>query len=265
MSQHTVTSADGTSIAFDRAGTGPAVILIQSAGMTRTHPTLSGIATTLSPWFTVINYDRRGRGDSGDTQPYAVRKEIEDLTALIAYAGGTASVFGGSSGAALALRAAAGNPAIGRLALWEPPYHVDDSAPTLPVDFADQLEGLIGAGRPGEAVERFLVEAAELPRAALAEMRHGPMWAEMEATAHTLGYEARVMGPANRLPADLVATVTQPALVLNGACSPAWMRSAGLAVTRHLAGSVHRVLDGQAHNVSVEAIAPELLEFFVTR
>jgi pimeloyl-ACP methyl ester carboxylesterase len=125
----TVISADGTVIGFDQSGAGPAVILVQGALMNRSDPVMTGIAAGLSRWFTVLNYDRRGRGGSGDTQPYAVEREAEDLDALIAAGGGQAAVFGGSSGAGLVLRAAARNPAITRLALWEPPYHVDDSAP----------------------------------------------------------------------------------------------------------------------------------------
>ena len=141
----TVISADGTVIGFDQSGAGPAVILVQGALMNRSDPVMTGIAVGLSRWFTVLNYDRRGRGDSGDTQSYAVEREAEDLDALIAAVGGQAAVFGGSSGAGLALQAAARNPAITRLALWEPPYHVDDSAPRLP----DRLRGATGRPGPG--------------------------------------------------------------------------------------------------------------------
>ncbi|MFC7587642.1 alpha/beta fold hydrolase [Nonomuraea antimicrobica] len=127
-----VKSADGTLIAFDRHGRGPAVVLVQGAFMDRRHPLMTAIATGLARWFTVYAYDRRGRGGSGDTPPYAVEREIEDLAAVIEAAGGSAMVFGGSSGAALALEAAAVSPAVSKLAVWEPPYHVDDGAPALP-------------------------------------------------------------------------------------------------------------------------------------
>jgi alpha-beta hydrolase superfamily lysophospholipase len=262
MATGEVASADGTTIVFDRYGEGPAVVLVHGAFTGRAHPTLSDVAAALAPWFTVFNYDRRGRGGSGNTLPYAVRREIEDLMAVVGIAGGPAMVFGGSSGAGLALEAAAGNPAVTRLALWEPPYHVDASAPALPHDFAARLESLVTDGRRGDAVERFLVDAAGAPAGAVEAMRRQPSWAETEAIAHTLAYEAAVMGPGNALPAGRLAAVTQPTLVLTGGESPAWLVSAGQAVTATVPGAVHRVLDGQTHNVSAEALAPELLEFF---
>jgi pimeloyl-ACP methyl ester carboxylesterase len=259
-----VTSADGTTISFDAAGAGPGIVLVHGAFTGRAHPTLRSVATALAPWFTVYNYDRRGRGGSGDTQPYAVEREIEDLAALVATAGGTAMVFGGSSGAGLALSAALVNPAITKLALWEPPYHADPSAPRLPGDFAGRLTALVDAGRPGDAVERFLVDAADAPAAAVAAMREQPSWAGMEAIARTLAYEAAVMGPGNALPAGRLATIAQPTLVLTGGASPGWMAGAGRAVAAAIPGAAHRVLPGQTHNVAPGALAPELLEFFST-
>ena len=246
----TVTSADGTVIGFDQSGAGPAVILVQGALMNRSDPVMTGIAAGLSRWFTVLNYDRRGRGGSGDTQPYAVERE--------------AAVFGGSSGAGLALRAAARDPAMTRLALWEPPYHVDDSAPRLPDDFAMQLDGLVRAGRRAEAVELFLVKAAEASPRDVAALRDQPFWPAMEAAAQTLAYEAFVMGPDNELPAGLLAGIAQPTLVLNGGASPAWMGHAGKAVASAIPGAVHRVLEGQSHYVAPEAIVPGLIEFLIT-
>jgi pimeloyl-ACP methyl ester carboxylesterase len=257
-----VTSADGTSIAFDRSGTGPAVVLVHGAFTGRAHPILSEVAAILARWFTVFNYDRRGRGDSGDTPPYAVKREAEDLAALIETAGGSAMVFGGSSGAGLVLHAAAQNPAISKLALWEPPYHVDESAPRLPPDFAARLDALIRKGRRADAVELFMVEAAAVPAEAVAAMRLQPSWPDTEAVAHTLPYEAAVMGPGNTVPASELAAITQPALVLTGGNSPAWITKAGKAVARTIPGAVHRVLDGQTHNVSPTALVPELVEFF---
>src|SRR5213595_1831296 len=165
----TAVSADGTPIAYDHYGDGPPLITAAGAFCART--TTEPLARALAAQFTVLNYDRRGRGDSGDTAPYAVEREIGDLAALIAAAGGSAAVFGGSSGAGLVLQAAARNPAITRLALWEPPYHVDDSAPRLPDDFAAQLDGLVRAGRRAEAVELFLVKAAEASPRDVAAMR----------------------------------------------------------------------------------------------
>jgi alpha-beta hydrolase superfamily lysophospholipase len=257
-----VTSADGTSIVFDRSGTGPAVVLVHGAFTGRTHPILSEVAAILARWFTVFNYDRRGRGDSGDIQPYAVRREVEDLAALLEIAGGSAMVFGGSSGAGLVLHAAAQNPAISKLALWEPPYHVDESAPRLPHDFAAQLDALVRNGRRADAVKLFMVEAAAVPAEAVAAMRLQPSWPSIEAVAHTLSYEAAVMGPGNALPAEVLAAITQPVLVLTGGNSPEWITKAGEAVAGTIPGAVHRVLGGQAHSVSPTALVPELLQFF---
>lgn len=257
-----VTSADGTVIGYDKSGAGPAVVLVQGALMDRADPVMSAIAAGLARWFTVFNYDRRGHGDSGDTPPYAVEREIEDLAAVIAAAGGSAAVFGGSSGAALALRAAAVNPAISRLALWEPPYHVDGTAPKLPAGFASQLRELVSNGRRGAAVELFMVAAVQAAPDTVAAMRAQPFWPQLEAAAQTLAYEADVMGPRNELPAGLLATVTAPTLVLNGGDSPGWMTSAGTAVARAVSGGVQAILKGQAHNVDPSAIVPAVREFF---
>jgi len=229
----------------------------------KSHPTLAAVADALAPWFTVFNYDRRGRGESSDSQPYAVAREIEDLAAVIAAAGGSAMVFGGSSGAGLALDAVAGNPAISRLVVWEPPYHVDGSAPDLPDDFADQLSALVADGRRGDAVALFMTAAAEVPSEAVAAMRADPSWAGVEAVAHTLAYEAAVMGPGNALPTARLAAVAQPILVLTGGNSPEWMVNAGKAVAAAVPRAVHRVLDGQMHNVAAAALIPELLGFFM--
>ncbi|GGS87689.1 alpha/beta fold hydrolase [Nonomuraea spiralis] len=257
-----VTSADGTVLAFDSCGAGPAVVLVNGAFGDRAHPTLAGVAAALSPWFTVVNYDRRGRGGSGDTLPYAVEREVEDLAAVIGAAGGTAMVFGGSSGAALALEAAASGLGITRLAVWEPPYHVDDSAPPLPDDFAERLAALVDAGEWEEAVERFMVAAAQVPVEAVAAMRADPSWSYLKGVARTLAYEAAVLGPGNRLPGARLAAITRPVLVLSGERSPGWMAAAALAVAAAVPGARHRVLEEQAHAVTAEALVPELLEFF---
>ncbi|PZG25291.1 alpha/beta hydrolase [Spongiactinospora gelatinilytica] len=227
----------------------------------RAHPTLREVAAALAPWFTVVNYDRRGRGDSGDTRPYAVEREVEDLAALVAEVGGRAMVFGGSSGAALALEAALRLPEITRVAAWEPPYRVVADAPALPDGFAARLEALVDDGRPGDAVEEFMVRGADIPAEAVAAMRGQPFWEEAEAIARTLAYEAAVVGPGG-VPSERLASLGRPALVLTGQDSPAWMVAAGKAVAAMIPGASCRVLDGQAHNVSPVALAPELLEFF---
>lgn len=260
----TAISADGTPIVFDRHGSGPALVLVHGAFTGRGHPTLTGVATGLAPWFTVFDYDRRGRGASGDTAPYAMEREIEDLAAVMAAAGGAAMVFGGSSGGALALEAAARLPEVVKLAVWEPPYHVTPDAPDLPGGFGARLARLVREGRRGAAVELFMVAAAQVPAELVADMRASPSWAELEALAHTLAYEAAVMGPGSALPSRRLAAIDRPALVLNGELSPAWMAAAGRAVAAALPRAAHRVLEGQAHGVAAGALVPELLEFFVT-
>jgi pimeloyl-ACP methyl ester carboxylesterase len=260
----TTRSVDGTLISYDRVGSGPAVVLVHGAMTDKSHPMLVSVATALQPWFTVFNYDRRGRGGSGDTQPYAVAREIDDLNAIVTAAGGSAMVFGGSSGAALVLAAAARNPAIAKVIVWEPPYHVDAGAPDIAADFAEQLHALVAAGRRGDAVAMFMTEAAEMPADTVAAMRADPSWAGAEAVAHTLAYEAAVLGPKNALPISVLTAIAQPALVLNGGNSPLWMMNAGKAVAATIPEAAHRILDGQTHNVAAEALTPELLEFFTS-
>ena len=258
-----VVSADGTRLAVDHCGDGPPVVLVHGALTGRRHPLLATLATELATCWTVFNYDRRGRGGSGNTAPYGVERELDDLDAVISQAGGTAMVFGGSSGAALALRAAArSSRGITRLALWEPPYHVGAQAPSLPEDFADQLGRLVASDRRDDAVELFMTAAAEVPRAAIPRLRSQPMWAEAVHLAHTLTHEARVMGPANALPAQLLAQVRQPALVLYGGASPPWMAAAALAVARALPHATTHCLPGQTHGVDPDTLVPELMAFF---
>jgi pimeloyl-ACP methyl ester carboxylesterase len=173
-SMKTVMSKDGTAIAFDQSSQGPALILVASASATRKDQV--SLAAALAPHFTVLAYDRRGRGESGDTAPYAALREIEDLDALITEAGGAAFVFGHSSGAVLALEAARRLPGkIAKLALYEPPFIIDDSHPPLPQDAAAYLTGLVSAGRRGEAVEYFMRQLG-LPAEMIAQMRHSPIW-----------------------------------------------------------------------------------------
>ena len=257
-----VHSKDGTTIAFDQSGEGPAIILVGGAFTDRSQPTLVQLAALLAPHFTVINYDRRGRGDSGDTAPYAVECEVEDLEALIVEAGGSAFVCGFSSGAALALEAARGL-AITKLALYEPPFIVDGSRPPLPQDFATQLKELASSGRRGDAAELFMTKAAEVPVEVVAQMRQAPFWPGVEAVAHTLIYDTTIMGDNNALPTERVASVAVPTLVIDGGASPVWMRNAAQAVAEALPNAQHRTLEGQTHNVAPDALAPVLEEFFV--
>ncbi len=187
----TVTSKDGTRIAFDQSGQGPALVLVSGASATRLDE--ASLAAALAPSFTVFAYDRRARGDSGDTVPYAVEREVEDIEALIDEAGGTAFVFGHSSGAVLALEAVRLLPTkIAKLALYEPPFIIDDSRPHMPEDFVSHLNELVATGRRSEAVERWM-EFLRTPDEMLAEMRQSPWWPQLEANAQSLVYDATIM------------------------------------------------------------------------
>ena len=223
----TVQSRDGTTIAFDRSGVGPAVILVGGAFQYRAiDPRTAHLTELLAQRFTVIHYDRRGRGDSGDTAPYAVEREIEDLGALIKEAGGSAFVFGMSSGGALALDAAASGLAITKLALYEPPLVVDDGRPPVPEDYVERLTELVSAGYRGDAVEYSMTKAMGMPAEAVAQMREAPIWPAFEAVAHTLAYDGTLMhGVSQGTPSPLRrwASVTVPTLVIDGEASPSWM------------------------------------------
>jgi pimeloyl-ACP methyl ester carboxylesterase len=255
-----VTSKDGTSIAFDRLGQGSAVILV--GGVLGDRSQQAPLAALLAEHFTVFNYDRRGRGESEFTPPYSVEREIEDLDAIIDAAGGEAFVYGTSGCAILALYAAAAGlaPKIKKLALWEPPYIVDDSRPPAPQDYKAQLTELLAAGRRGDMVELFMTKAVGMPVEFVAPMRQAPWWPAQEALAHTLIYEATLMGDFS-LPKEQVTSVTVPTLVIDGGETP-WLSHAAQAVADALPNAQRRTLSGQPHNVAPEAIAPALEEFF---
>jgi pimeloyl-ACP methyl ester carboxylesterase len=255
-----VTSRDGTAIAFDRSGEGPAVILVGGAFQHRAFdPGTAELAALLAGHCTVFHYDRRGRGDSGDTPPYAVERELDDLDVLIEHAGGSAFLYGSSSGGNLALAAARRGLPVGKLALWEPNFLVDDSRPPLPHDYVPQLEARIAAGHRGDAVEYFLTAAVGLPGEFVAPMRGAPMWPGMEAVAHTLPYDGRVVD-GFRLRADELGSVDTPTLVMAGGQAP-WLRSGAEALAQALPHGTFRLLDGQGHDVAPEAVGPALVEF----
>ena len=254
-----IRSSDGTEIAFDRLGDGPPVVLVSGASCARdVHAQL---AELLADRFTVLNYDRRGRGDSGDTAPYTVDREIGDLAAVLDAAGPAAAVFGNSSGAVLALRAAAAGLPIARLALWEPPLMTDPDAPRRQREYATELSALLAAGRRGDAMALFL-GLVGVPAEMIAGMRGAPMWPGMEAIAPTLGYDAAVMGDS-MLPADVSSSVKARTLVLTGGASGPWAIAAAAAITGALPGTEHVTLDGQDHNVAWDVIAPPLRQFFL--
>jgi pimeloyl-ACP methyl ester carboxylesterase len=257
-----VISKDGTAIAFGRSGEGQPIILVDGAFCSRAFGPMGPLAGLLAPHFTVFTYDRRGRNDSSDTAPYAVEREIEDLDALIKEAGGSAFVFGLSSGGGLALKAAASGLSIKKLALYEPPFvAVDDSDPRPPEDAATQLTKLTSSGHRGDAVEFFMTKVIGTPIEAVTPMRQAPIWPALEAVAHTLAYDVTLMGDYS-LPTERVASVTIPTLVIDGENSPAPLRRAVQAVSDALPNAQRSTLEGQTHDVSPEVLAPVLEEFF---
>ena len=254
-------SKDGTSIAFEKFGDGPPLILVVGAFNDRS--TGKGLAESLAPRFSVLTYDRRGRGQSGDTLPYAVEREIEDLAALIDEAGGAAAVFGYSSGAFLALQAAAHGLAITRLALFDPPYVVGNGLADPAVDHAANLAELIAADRRGDAVEYFQSKMVGIPDDVVAQLRHAPFRPALEAMAHTLVYEATILGDRS-LPTEMAGTVTMPTLVVAGGASP-FMRAAAQALAEVLPNGQAHVLEGLGHDIEPSALGPVLEEFLVQR
>jgi pimeloyl-ACP methyl ester carboxylesterase len=251
-------SADGTSIAFDREGDGPALVLVVGAFCDRS--TSAALATLLAPHFTVLRYDRRGRGSSGDTPPYAVGREIEDLSAVVAAAGGPAFVYGHSSGAALALEAVVDGLPATRLVAYEPPYIVEGTR-ARPDRLAERVSQLLAADERSKAAELFLLEGPQSPPEVVTMMKGAPVWARFEALAHTLPYDLALLGD-QRIPVERLTTVDVPTLVVSGAASPQWARQAAESVARAVPHSQHRVLEGQTHNVADEVLAPVLISFF---
>ncbi|WP_219511498.1 alpha/beta fold hydrolase [Nonomuraea ceibae] len=262
----TVISRDGTPIAFEQLGAGPAVILVASALADRKDA--AKLARLLAPRFTVINYDRRGRGASGDGSAYTVEREIEDVAALIHHAGGSASLFGSSSGAVLALRAAAAGLNVDRLALYEPPFAVTGDGFAPPAGFAQEIDALLAADRPGDAVKHFMTRAQGMPSFMVAMMRLMPgVWSTLKRLAPTLPYDIAVMGDTQQgrpLDAAAWAGAVAPTLVLTGSKSPAGFHDAARALVEVLPHAEHRTLASLNHGAVMMAphkLAPVLSDF----
>ena len=218
----TVKSADGTTIAFDQLGEGPPLVLVAGASCDRSID--APLAEALARHFTVLNYDRRGRGDSDDTLPFAVEREVEDIDVMLAAAGGSATVVGLSSGAALAAEAAVHGLPIDTLVLWEPPFSVDADGPRQAKEYTDELTTLLAADRRGDALAHFMRRVG-LPEEMIAGMRQSPYWALGERLAPTLAYDAAVMGDTT-IPLERYGRIDVPTLVLAGSESPEFMRAA---------------------------------------
>ena len=258
-----VQSVDGTNIAFDQIGKGPALILVGGALEQRAMDSETAqLAPLMAEHFTVFHYDRRGRGDSTDTQPYAVEREIEDIDALITEAGGSAFVFGISSGAALALEAAIKlGDKVKKLAMYEVPYNSDETARRAWQAYRKQLTGVLALGRRGDALALFMLLTG-MPADHLDRVRQNPMWPMWEAVAPTLAYDAAVMGEDASVPSEKAASVAVPALVMDGSASYPFMHITALALAKAMPHAEHRTLEGQTHEVESSVLAPVLEEFF---
>ncbi|HEV8557734.1 MAG TPA: alpha/beta hydrolase, partial [Actinophytocola sp.] len=249
------TSQDGTTIVVDRYGDGPPVIIVEGAFCDR--QTSMPLAELLAPHFTVFGYDRRGRGDSGDTQPWAVEREIEDLAAIITEAGGSAFVYGMSSGALIGLEAAARGLGVRRLAMYEPPLDLDG---THAAAMVPELTRLVEAGQRGDAVAHFMANGPQIPGQVIAGMRTQPFWSGFEAIAHTLIYDNTIGGDRSVLQRAPVVTV--PVLVMAGGDTLPALKDAAHALAGAVPGAAERTLDGQTHQVDVTLLAPRLIDFF---
>ncbi len=259
-----ILSRDGTPIAFDRCGEGPAVIVVDGALCYRASGPSGPLAELLSKNFTVYTYDRRGRGDSGNTAPYSVEREVEDIGALIQEAGGSAHVYGMSSGAALALEAACQGLSIHKLALFEAPFIVDNTRAPLPDDYLPRLNQLVGAGKRGAAVRMFM-KLVGVPGFFIAMMRLMPVWSKLVAVAHTLPYDISIVQDYQKgkpLPENRWKGIEAPTLVVDGGKSPNWMRHSMEELAAILPTATHRRLAGQTHMVKPEVLAPVLVDFF---
>jgi pimeloyl-ACP methyl ester carboxylesterase len=262
---NTVMSKDGTTIAFDQAGTGPALILVggmfEQRAMDSETAQLAALPL-LAQHFSVYHYDRRGRGDSTDTQPYAVEREIEDIEALIDAAGGSAFVFGISSGGALAFEAAlALGGKVEKLAIYEAPYNDDQQARQAWREFRRRLKQALAEGRHGDAVGLFMMLLG-MPAEQLPEMRQYPIWPMWEAIAPTIAYDAAALGEDASVPTKRAAGVSAPALILDGGASYPFMHTTATALADAIPSGQHRTLEGQTHEVAADVLAPVLVEFF---
>jgi pimeloyl-ACP methyl ester carboxylesterase len=251
-------SPDGTAIAYERTGAGPAVVLV--SGALSAGSSMEPLAARLSGGLGAVPYDRRGRGASGDTAPYAVAREVEDIAALIDAVGGSAALYGMSSGAALALEAAASGLAVTRVAVYEPPFALDEGGGKERAEYTRQLSGLLADGRNGDAVELFM-SLTGMPPELIAGARRSPWWPDMEAVAPTLAYDDAAMGDG-LVPRGRLASITVPVLVVAGGASPAWMREAARTVAEAVPDGTYRTLDGQTHAVDPDALGPLLTDFF---
>lgn len=252
-------SADGTSIAYQITGEGPVVILV--SGAMSTGGTVAPLAVPLSDRFRVVAYDRRGRGESGDTAPYTVEREVEDLAALIEAVGGEAALCGVSSGGALVLDAAASGLPVRQVAVYEVPFaDFLEGGAAQQAEYTANLAEALAQGRRGDAVELFL-RLTGMAEQTIQGARQSPMWAGMEAIAPSLAYDNAVMGDG-LVPRERLASITAPLLAVAGGASPSWMREATRTIAETVPEGTYRSLEGQTHMVEPNVLGPVLAEFF---
>jgi len=258
-----IVSRDGTRIAYEQRGQGEPVILVDGALCSRRLGPMPKLARVLASRFSVLTYDRRGRGESSDTQPYAPEREIEDLEALVARVGGSAYLCGISSGAVLGALAAARGVSLRGLVLYEAPFIVDGSRANTESDWSC-IEAAVRDGRSSDAVRAFL-KSVGVPRGAVAVMRCLPLWSKLRAVAATLPYDGEIVKDYQRggaLPAQPWARVEVPALVLAGGKSPPWLQAAARALAERLPNAEYRSLPGQTHDVSAQALGRVCADWF---
>jgi pimeloyl-ACP methyl ester carboxylesterase len=265
MTKLTAASKDGTAIAYECAGTGPAVVLV-GGGLTDRSEN-APLVPALAEHFTVVNYDRRGRGASDDAAAYDVGREVADIDALIAATGGTAHLYGVSSGGALALEAATAGSAVGKVAVYEVPYSVAPDWPDAWKSYTDELDRALAAGDRGTALEAFL-RVTGTPEEEIGGMRTAPFWSDLEAMAHTLRYDAACLW-TGQPPVDRLATIRQPVLVLTGDERPPdaarWvlaLADAADAIAAAIVDAERDTLPGQGHVADPDAVAARLVDFF---
>jgi pimeloyl-ACP methyl ester carboxylesterase len=261
----TVKSADGSTIAYDRYGSGPAVILVAGALGYRKFKRMEQLAELLANRCTVINYDRRGRGDSTEAGPFSIEREIEDLAALIEAAGGSAALWGWSSGGALALRAAAAGIGVDRISVYEVPFMVDPAHDRPTPDYGERLDELVARDDRSGAVKHFMRNAMGIPAPFVAAMRLTPIWKGAKSVAHTLPYDWAALGKHNMYGKPLDPAewrgVTMPAQVVHGEKSPKVLQEGSRALAEVLPNAELRTLPGVSHNLKMRAIAPVIAEF----
>jgi len=259
-----VTSKDGTQIGYTKIGSGPAIILVDGALCSRAMGPSTPIAEQLKDSFTVYTYDRRGRGESGDTKPYATARELEDLAALIEAAGGSVALFAISSGVILSLEAANALPGVTGMVLYEAPIFTDSTRKPVPSDYARHMDQLVATGNNAGAVRYFMDKGIGVPWYVLLMMQVFGIFRKMAPVGPTLPYDTAFVAPLwtyKPIPANRWPNVTMPVLTMGGSKSDTWMQNAQKAIAANLPNAQHKILAGQNHMVAATAIAPAIKEF----